>query len=439
MFNLKSTARTWILCLALAVLAKPLPAFELEIEEISRSVAGALQEAGKTRVAVVDFTDIQGRPDPLGRFLAEELSVALVSVAVDFRVVDRLHLQTILSENEIQRAGVFERDTTRKLLALTEVDALVTGRLTPSSTRIRMTVKVLDTDTASLLGAVSVSIERDELIDELLAISGNDLLTEPFPPRAPEDLSAEPEHPADESAAPLSRSVLPVSAQSPPKAPAIGLPPPSQEPEGLGAAAAPPIETAPDPPTPRPKESEIQDLPGAPAESPAAVEPAVPIPVSAEPPRPQTGGIGIAVPEPITVAVQALRIIQGRAQVTLTIQNNTATELEWRAGRDSRISDSQGRVLTCIDCPTGVDDGAVNTPARADSETTLRFTPDSKAAALRRRDAFAFFFSAESGEAGSLAGPFTLFLEYELLGSGGTKSRQANVVFTDLLAEAADK
>jgi hypothetical protein len=139
----------------------------------------------------------------------------------------------------------------------------------------------------------------------------------------------------------------------------------------------------------------------------------------------------------MTVSVRALRIFEGSIEVTLAIDNNTSAELQWREGGNSQLSDSEGKILACADCQPGVDDSAVPIPARAHTETKLRFTPDSRAAALRKRDAFAFFFKAGTQESGSFAGPFTLFLEYELLGLGDTEPRRSKVVFTDLPAEAA--
>ena len=49
-------------------------AYEREIENISSLMLNSIAKSGKKAMAVVDFTDLQGNVNELGRFLAEELS-----------------------------------------------------------------------------------------------------------------------------------------------------------------------------------------------------------------------------------------------------------------------------------------------------------------------------------------------------------------------------
>ncbi|HEX6201385.1 MAG TPA: hypothetical protein VF100_00195, partial [Thermoanaerobaculia bacterium] len=66
------------LALALVLaLAPPAAAYEQQVQQLSRELAAQLGVRGVQRVAVVDFTDLRGEVNELGRFLAEELSVAL--------------------------------------------------------------------------------------------------------------------------------------------------------------------------------------------------------------------------------------------------------------------------------------------------------------------------------------------------------------------------
>ena len=55
-------------------------------------MAEKIAAAKNTTVAVVDFADLQGQVTELGRFFAEEFSVALAGTAQDFEVIDRAHL-----------------------------------------------------------------------------------------------------------------------------------------------------------------------------------------------------------------------------------------------------------------------------------------------------------------------------------------------------------
>ena len=75
--------------------------YEEELQGLSLKIAKNIERSGKRTVAVVDFTDFQGNVTELGRFIAEELSANLVSLKKGFRVIDRLHLKSIIAEHKL--------------------------------------------------------------------------------------------------------------------------------------------------------------------------------------------------------------------------------------------------------------------------------------------------------------------------------------------------
>ncbi len=105
--------------------------YEKEIENISQTMADKIAASGKKKVAVVDFTDLQGNVTELGRFISEEFSISLASAGKGFIVIDRTHLKSILAEHKLSAKGLIDPATARKLGKIAGVDALVTGTLTP--------------------------------------------------------------------------------------------------------------------------------------------------------------------------------------------------------------------------------------------------------------------------------------------------------------------
>jgi curli biogenesis system outer membrane secretion channel CsgG len=128
-------------------------AYEKEINTLSSAMAEKIANAGKNRVAVVDFTDLQGNVTEFGRFIAEEFSVALASAGKGFKVVDRTHLQSILKEHELSQTGLIDPQTARELGKITGVEALITGTITPFGESVRVAIKILDTMTAEVIDA----------------------------------------------------------------------------------------------------------------------------------------------------------------------------------------------------------------------------------------------------------------------------------------------
>jgi TolB-like protein len=144
-------------------------AYETEINNLSISIAEKIARSGKKTIAVVDFTDLQGNITELGRFLAEELSSELVSAGKAFEVVDRMHLRTILSEHKLSLTGLIDPKTVKRLGQVSGVDAIVIGTVTPFGESVRLSIKVLATDTAKIIGSSRGNIPKTQAIAELLA------------------------------------------------------------------------------------------------------------------------------------------------------------------------------------------------------------------------------------------------------------------------------
>jgi TolB-like protein len=155
---------------AIALLHCPFSfAYEEEIKDISATMAQDIADAGKKTIAVADFTDLQGDVTELGRFLAEEFSVALAGAGARFEVVDRIHLKSIIREHKLSATGMIDPKTARKLGKIAGVQALITGTVTPFGDNVRVTVKILDTETAKIIGASTANIAKTKAIEELLA------------------------------------------------------------------------------------------------------------------------------------------------------------------------------------------------------------------------------------------------------------------------------
>src|SRR5207247_4262325 len=96
-----------------------LMALQREIPAVASAIADDIKASTKGSVAVVDFTDLQGNVTELGRFVAEELELGLVTAKKNFSLVDRTHLRLILQENKLGLSGLIDPATARKLGQIT--------------------------------------------------------------------------------------------------------------------------------------------------------------------------------------------------------------------------------------------------------------------------------------------------------------------------------
>ena len=152
----------------LILLSTALFSFEKEIKAMSSTLADCIVAAGNKTIAVVDFTDLQGNVTELGRFFAEEFSGTLASSGKGFKIIDRTHLKTILVEHKLSTTGIIDPQTARKLGQIAGVDSLIAGTITPFGDTIRLSIKVLETNTAMVIGAASGDIAKTKAIEELL-------------------------------------------------------------------------------------------------------------------------------------------------------------------------------------------------------------------------------------------------------------------------------
>ena len=165
----RSAFTSAVLCMAMTVAGvAPVLAYQQEIQRASTGLGEAMAKTGKRTVAVVDFTDLQVNATELGRFLAEQLSLALGTSGGSFEVIDRNHLRALLQEHRLSTTGLIDAQTAQKLGKVAGAERPITGSITPFSESVNLSIKLIDTNTAKILGGMSVDIPRTSTINELL-------------------------------------------------------------------------------------------------------------------------------------------------------------------------------------------------------------------------------------------------------------------------------
>ncbi|WP_444997748.1 FlgO family outer membrane protein [Aliikangiella sp. IMCC44359] len=157
-----------LLSLFILIFSLSVSAHEKEVEALSTAIIEKLQDKQKSKIAVVDFTNLDGQVTKLGRFIAEELSVSLAGKSTSIVVIDRIHLKAIIKEHKLSETGLIDPVTSRKLGKIAGIDALITGSLTPFGDNIRTTVKILNVETAQIIGAEAVHIPKTKAIEHLV-------------------------------------------------------------------------------------------------------------------------------------------------------------------------------------------------------------------------------------------------------------------------------
>ncbi len=142
--------------------------FAQDLRPAANALVEKIAASGRKKVVVVDFTDLQGNVTQLGRYIAEELSIALAEDAKQFEVIDRTSIRVILQEHKLASEGIIDPETARKLGQIAGVDVLVSGTITPLGDSVHVGLKALDAESAQVIVGLTIEIPRTSAINNLL-------------------------------------------------------------------------------------------------------------------------------------------------------------------------------------------------------------------------------------------------------------------------------
>ena len=170
-----------VLCLILGASASGWAQdMDAELSNLATQLAGKVKDQNKKKIAVLDFTDLQGTTSgELGKYIAEQLTVDMVMEKRDFSVLDRANLKKILTEHKLTATGLVDPDNAKKLGQFAGVDALIMGTIIPKANNISLTAKIITTDTAEIVGAAKAQFKNDETSQQLIAKPATPDTTDP--------------------------------------------------------------------------------------------------------------------------------------------------------------------------------------------------------------------------------------------------------------------
>jgi TolB-like protein len=144
---------------------------DTELAKLSDKLATQIKDQGKKKVAVLDFTDLQGGSSELGKYIAEQFTVNLVMNKRDFSVLDRANLKSILAEHKLTATGLIDPENAKKLGMFAGVDALILGTIIPKGQNTSINAKIITTDTAEIVGAARAEFTTDNTVQQLASKS----------------------------------------------------------------------------------------------------------------------------------------------------------------------------------------------------------------------------------------------------------------------------
>jgi TolB-like protein len=148
----------WMFLWASCPTSRAQEAFDAPMAQITDKIAEAIKTANLKAVTVAEFTEPRDKQSDLGAFFADQLSTGLIQRQCS--VVDRQHFADILAEHKVTMSGLVDPETAKKMGQFAGVDAIVIGTITSLGGTIRLTVKVISTESAKFLAADSRDLPK---------------------------------------------------------------------------------------------------------------------------------------------------------------------------------------------------------------------------------------------------------------------------------------
>lgn len=148
------------------------PAYAQTLDDALRNIAEELinqiEGSGIEKIAIVEFTDLNGFQSALGDFVSEELVTNFFVVGSGrFELVERRELTRVLNEQQLGSTGLFDPETIANLGRLLGIQAIVTGSITYLDDDIRINSRMIGVDTARVFAAANATVSDDPIVQQL--------------------------------------------------------------------------------------------------------------------------------------------------------------------------------------------------------------------------------------------------------------------------------
>lgn len=138
------------------------------VKDLAEKITKSMIEKQKQKIAIVDFSDLNGNVTVLGQFMAEELTTQLFTLAPGkFEVVERRQLLKLEEELILGQIGVLEEKGLKKMGQVLGVEAIVTGSMTDLGNTVKVNARMIAVESAKVFAVAATSIPKTGIVADL--------------------------------------------------------------------------------------------------------------------------------------------------------------------------------------------------------------------------------------------------------------------------------
>lgn len=138
-----------------------------DLTKLASELAAKIHAKHHERVTVVDFLDLDKKPNKLAKFLTHQLQSALTEPEMDLVVVDQSHIAELFDQMEKLSEGLIDPATAREVGKVAGTEVIIYGTVMVSSLSVRLDISAIDLQTAKVIASGTASPKRFGLLDRL--------------------------------------------------------------------------------------------------------------------------------------------------------------------------------------------------------------------------------------------------------------------------------
>ncbi|MEI7637764.1 MAG: FlgO family outer membrane protein [Syntrophus sp. (in: bacteria)] len=138
-----------------------------QIDILAKQIISSLDAQKTRKIAVIEFTSLEGNVSGLGKYLAEELTTRLFRTG-RFLIIERQLMKKMMEEQKLNATGLIDAKTASKFGQILGVDALTTGTIADLNTSVKINARLIAVETGSVFAVASVKVPMNKEVEILL-------------------------------------------------------------------------------------------------------------------------------------------------------------------------------------------------------------------------------------------------------------------------------
>lgn len=141
-----------------------------QLQNLTNQIISSFKESEISKIAIIEFADLNGNITNLGIFIAEEL-ITRIFMTDKFDVVERNLLNKIIKEQEFGMTGYIDDESAISIGKILGVEAIVSGSITDLGNSIKINARLISTEKGSIFSVASITLPKDKTIIKLMGES----------------------------------------------------------------------------------------------------------------------------------------------------------------------------------------------------------------------------------------------------------------------------